>query len=290
MENLVHLSNLTTFGLGGAPLRYFRPKGPLELREALRQCRRLCMPWRALGGGSNVLVEDGRLPFAVIHMEEPSFAWIRRTGATRLRVGAGARIVSLLAFCRREELEGLEFLAGLPGTVGGAIAGNAGARGKAVADALRRVWTMTPDGRCVVSASEELRFGYRHAEFGEALLMEAEFELARGDRKLIALRMGDCARARRDNQPIGISSAGCIFKNPPGCTAGALLERCGMKGRRIGGAEVSAEHANFILNRGAASSRDVLELIREMKEAVRSRFGIELELEVRHWPAERRAA
>jgi UDP-N-acetylmuramate dehydrogenase len=290
MAEVIRLSELTTLGLGGTPWRYHRPTGVPQLQAALADCRRLGLSWRVLGGGSNVLVEDGQLPYAVIHISAPGFARLERAPGCVVRAGAGVRTPRLLAFCRRHGLGGLEFLAGLPGTVGGAVAGNAGAWGQDVSGRLRRVWLVEPDGTHRQLPRQAIEFSYRGARLEGAVVGEAEFALKPKDPRLITLQMARCRRARAERHPIGEASAGCVFKNPPGCPAGALLDRCGLKGRRVGGAQVSDRHANFILNRGGASAGDVLALVQVMREAVRREFGVELEMEVRHWPSDQKAA
>ncbi len=289
MADSRQLCSLTTIGLGGTPLRYFRPADTEELRGTLQQCRREELPWRVLGGGSNVLAEDGPLPCAVLHIASPHFCSIQRTGAESVRAGAGVPTPALLGFCRAEGLGGLEFLTGVPGTVGGAVAGNAGAWGRQVSDTLTAVHVVHPDGAERVLPAEQLAFSYRRAELGGAVVVAAEFALQPRDSQLVGRRMAALAQKRREGQPPGPGSAGCIFKNPPGASAGRLVDRCGLKGARIGGAEISCKHANFILNRGDASASDVLGLIGMMKEAVHERFGVELNLEIRHWSAGREA-
>ncbi len=290
MAKIMQLSRLTSLDLGGTPLRYFRPRAAAELRAALAECCREGIPWRVLGGGSNLLIDDGPLPYAVVHVTGAAFGRIARTGLRTVTAGAGAATARLLATCKENGLGGLEFLAGLPGTVGGAVAGNAGAWGRQVSDPLSRLRLMRPDGRTLSVPAREVDFSYRSADLNGCIVMEAEFALEPRDRRLIARQMDTYARARAERHPLGGHSAGCIFKNPPRASAGRLLDLCGLKGRRIGGAQVSHKHANFILNRGGATAGDVLALIAVMEQAVRLRFGIQLELEVRHWPAQERAA
>jgi len=284
-EAPVQLRSLSTLGVGGAPARYFRPASPAELAEAIEQCRREGLPWRVLGGGSNLLVEDGALPYAVVQVRAPGFDWIRRSGPHRLRVGAGVPVGRLLAHCRREGLGGLEFLAGLPGTVGGALAGNAGAWGRQVSEPLSRLWLFRPERGVRELSKDRIEFSYRSARLEGGIVVEAEFQLQPRSPELIARLMSRRMAERARRHPLDLPSAGCIFRNPPGRSAGVLLDRCGLKGLRAGGAAVSRRHANFIVNTGGASSRDVLRLIELMREAVRRRFDIELRLEVRHWPA-----
>jgi UDP-N-acetylmuramate dehydrogenase len=279
------LKKLTTLRTGGRPEAYFRPGTAAELRKALAECRVHGLPWRVLGGGSNLLVEDGSLPGALIHIQSPGFSSMERT-PNGLRVGAGVPVGRMLARCRRDGLAGLEFLAGLPGTVGGAVAGNAGAWGASVGDALRSVCVMTAQGRERSIAAHELDMAYRHSGLDEQqIITAAEFAVTPCEPATVAARMQENLQRRRQRHPLGAASAGCVFKNPAGFSAGKLLDECGMKGARVGDAVVSEAHANFIVNRGSATAKDVLTLIERMRAAVREQFGIELELEVRHWPA-----
>jgi len=285
MQKHKTLARFTTFRIGGRPMRYVMPAGYEELSGALGTCGRFGVPWRVLGGGSNLLVEDGELPFAVIHICSPAFDWIRPAGPATVRVGAGVRVQKLLCECRRLGLSGLEFLAGIPGTVGGAVAGNAGAWGSSISDRLRRLWLVCGDGQRSVVWAKDVEFGYRTARLGGCIVAEAEFELQPCAPHLVGRRMGELIRRRALKHPLGTPSAGCVFKNPPQGCAGKLLDLCGVKGKKIGGAEVSSLHANFIVNRNSASSGDVLALIEMMRRAVKEKFGVELELEVRHWRA-----
>ena len=290
MEKTVPLRQFTTFRIGGTPVRYFHPRTDGELLAALEESRRSGLPWRVLGGGSNLLVDEGPLPYGVIHLHTPGFDELERVGETGVLAGAGVPTAHLLAYCRDQQLGGLEFLAALPGTVGGAIAGNAGAWGKEICESVSRICLVSPSGEARIVDRSELRFSYRHTELGGGIITDAEFELAPRNARLITLQMAAYARNRAERHPMGEWSAGCVFKNPVGASAGKLLERCGLKGLRVGDAEVSPRHANFIVNRGSAAASDVLRLIEIMKDAVRREFGVELELEVRHWPARPQAA
>ncbi len=290
MQQTVQLRELTTLGVGGAPARYFRPRAERELADALAECARRGLPWRLLGGGSNLLVDDGPLPFGVIHVHAPGLAWIEDAGDGLLRVGAGTTVRRLLAHCRRRGLGGLEFLAGLPGTVGGAVAGNAGAWGKETAHALSALTLMAPDGERRRVPRGELSCTYRGLALEGRVVVAAELRLAPRSPELVAARIAMHARRRAERHPGGERSAGCVFKNPALAPAGRLLDQCGLKGLAAGGAVVSGRHANFIVNRGGAAAADVCRLIQQMKAAVRRAFGIELELEVRHWPDRPRAA
>jgi UDP-N-acetylenolpyruvoylglucosamine reductase len=284
------LRALTTFRMGGTPVRYWRPRTQEELRAALDECRQQGEPWRPLGGGSNLLVDEGALPFAVIHIRHPGFARFERVGPHTLCAGAGIMTADLLARCRRAGLGGLEFLAGLPGTLGGAVRGNAGAWGRQMADVLVRAEIVRPDADAEWVPATGLGCSYRHTNLHDAVVTAVELCVEPCEPDLVARRMADCVAARAARHPAGKPSAGCIFRNPPGHSAGKLLDLCGLKGRRAGDAEVSERHANFILNRGNATAADVLALVAAMREAVRDRFKLELEMEVEHWPAAAKAA
>jgi UDP-N-acetylmuramate dehydrogenase len=268
---------------------YFHPLNKEDLAEALAECRRRELPWRVLGGGTNLLVDEGVLPYAVIHVAAPGFRFIERTEAG-VCVGAGTPTAELLGYCRREGLGGLEFLSALPGTVGGAVAGNAGAWGQDICSKLVRAWLLSPDGREALMHRSGLSFSYRCSNLQGSVVTAVELELEPRDAGLVALQMAEYARRRVGRHPMSLPSAGCVFKNPPGASAGKLLDMCGMKGVRVGGAQVSTCHANFIVNNGDATAWDIISLIRMMREQVRRRFGIELELEVRHWSSQSRVA
>ena len=284
------MRKLTTFRTGGTPIRYFRPVGYRELVSAVRFCERRAMDYQVLGGGSNLLVEDGELPFGVLHICSPAFNWIERTGEAKLRVGAGVRLGRLLSHSQKSALGGLEFLASIPGTVGGAVAGNAGAWGRSVCEMISRLWLLGETSQTLELPARELEFGYRMTELPARIITEVELKLVPSSPELIKRRTEEFLHEKARRHPMDQFSAGCVFKNPPDGVAGKMLEACGMKGKTVGGAEVSCQHANFIVNRGGATSSDVLKLIETMQEAVLKKFGVQLELELRHWPAGQKAA
>lgn len=289
-DRAVDLKRLTTFRIGGRPACYARPRSYAELAAALSICRQRGLRVRILGGGSNLLVDENDLSFAVIHVRAPAFDWIARVGPAKVRVGAGVPLRRLLAYCRRQGLSGLEFLAGVPGTVGGALAGNAGAWGESIAGRSARAWVLDDEcGRTEVAAAE-VEFGYRRCSLGRRIICEVEFELDHCEPALLGRRMEGFVARRSAIHPMRSASAGCIFKNPPGASAGKLLDLCGMKGVRVGGAEVSRLHANFICNVGGATAQDVLTLIGIMREAAKRAYSVELELEVKRWPSKPEAA
>jgi UDP-N-acetylmuramate dehydrogenase len=286
----VPMQQVTTFRIGGRPLLYSRPRTQQELQDELQECREAALPLRILGGGSNLLVADGELPFAVIHLCSPGFDWIERTGSASVRVGAGVRLGQLLIFCREAGLGGLEFLAGIPGTVGGAIAGNAGAWGLSMGQRIARVWTLSPGGRPAQAQAERLAFQYRRSSLRGNIVTEAELTLEPRSPALIGGLIKRNLKRKAGRQPTGQPNAGCVFKNPPGASAGRLLDLCGMKGRRLGDAEVSRVHANFICNVGNARARDVIGLMDIMRRAVLRSFGIELSPELTYWSRQKNVA
>ena len=286
----VKLNKLTTFRIGGTPSFYARPTSYQELAEAAEQCRDKQLPFRVLGGGSNILVDDGRLPFAVIHICSPAFDWVSRESDGRIRVGAGTRLVTLLNTCQDLGLGGLEFLAGIPGTVGGATSGNAGAWGANVGDFVTRAWTWDEEKGQKEFSRRELTFSYRKARLPGDIITEVEFELTPRSSELIGKQVNNNIQKKRDRQPTGAPNAGCVFRNPEENSAGKLLDLCGLKGSQVGGAEVSPDHANFICNTAGASAEEVLELIDTMRQKVRQNFGVELQLELKHWGGENRVA
>jgi len=290
-EREIDLSTFTTFRIGGRPLRYVMPSGYEELASALSLCREQKVPWRVLGGGSNLLIEDdATLPFLVIHVCSPGFKWITQVDEHLFRVGAGVRLGKLMSETRRKGHGGLEFLAGIPGTVGGTLAGNAGAWGETICDRARRLWLADGKGNVKEVEADTLKRNYRSLELGDRIITEAEFELEPRAPELIARRMRELRRRKARRHPVSERSAGCVFKNPPDFSAGELIDRCGLKGKKCGGAEISKLHANFIVNTGDARASDVLALVEMIKEEVRKKFNVELELELRHWSAQKIAA
>lgn len=277
------LRALTTFRIGGRPLFYCRPESYEELCDVLRVCRKTNLEFEVLGGGSNLLVDDYRLDFGVVHICNPGFNWIQNAGNGHIRVGGGTTVGGLLFFCRKNGLAGAEFLAGIPGTVGGAVACNAGACGSSMDALVRYITVVDRGGEKQALSGDQAGFSYRRSGMDGMIVTEVEMQLLPQSPALVAERIRTNLRRRKSSQPTQKRSAGCIFKNPGNESAGRLLDLCGFKGRICGGAMVSEMHANFICNERRAAAKDVLHIIDEMKEAVKDRFGIELQLEVRLW-------
>jgi len=278
------LAPLTTFGLGGPAEALVEVGTADELRAVLDFARRQGLPFFILGAGSNVLFKDGGFAGVVVRLG-PAFAHIetRRDGdRVLLEAGAAAPLGRLVDRCQEEGLAGLEFLTGIPGWAGGALAMNAGAFGGQIADALVFLDILNPSGETVRLARDSIRAGYRRLELEpDAVILGACFALTPVSPEQVRARVRECLKRRRGSQPAGVKSAGSIFKNPEAGPAGALIEQAGLKGASQGHAWVSEVHANFIVHRGGASAGDVLSLIERVQAAVKERFGVVLEPEIK---------
>jgi len=274
------LDKYTSFGIGGPADVMVFPEGAADVRAALRLCREERVPYLVLGGGSNLLVRDGGFRGVVLHLEGV-FTQLNVEG-NRVWAGAGVRLSRLVAFCSKLALSGVECLAGVPGTVGGAVRGNAGAFGGSIADHLVAVRLLTREGDEHVFSRDRMEFSYRRSSLPEGcVILEAAFDLEQGDTGEIRRRISANLVQRNRGQPVEWRSAGSVFKNPPGEYAGRLVEKAGLKGVRVGGACISPKHGNFIINLGGATATDILALIDLMQRQVREKMQVELELEVR---------
>jgi UDP-N-acetylmuramate dehydrogenase len=272
----------TWFGLGG-PAEYFaEPNSIEELAALVKRCRQEGIAVRMLGGGSNVLVRDEGVRGMVLRLSAPAFNDIR-AAKQRIAAGAGARLGHVVSMAVREGLSGLETLVGIPGTLGGALHGNAGSHGGDVGQWVCRATTMTRDGEIVERERNELVFAYRQSNLDDLVILSCEFELESENPLELTKRMQKNWIMKKATHPFGHQSTGCIFKNPRGIRAGMLIEQAGLKGTRVGGAEVSDRHANFVVTEPDATSKDVLQLIDLMRSTVAERLGVELEMEIEIW-------
>ncbi|MBL7073893.1 UDP-N-acetylmuramate dehydrogenase [candidate division KSB1 bacterium] len=274
------LADHTSYGIGGKADLYLVPEDETDLENLFRFVHGRKIPWFVIGNGTNLLVSDRGFRGFVVDLKK---GWDRIVVEGQgVRVGAGVGLEKLTSFCARKNLKGLEFLAGIPGTVGGAIIMNAGAFGQEISHKLRTVTAMVPDGRIEVLKKDEIGFGYRQSgTLRKNIMLEACFGLEPGEKELINQRMRQLLKERRQRQPLSLPSAGSVFKSPIDRPAGQLIEEAGLKGIRIGDAMVSKKHANFIVNLARARAEDVLALIEEVKGRVKNRFGVELELEIK---------
>ncbi|HUE16723.1 MAG TPA: UDP-N-acetylmuramate dehydrogenase [Planctomycetaceae bacterium] len=267
----------------GGPAQYLvRPRNVDELLDVVRTCHEEQIPIRILGGGSNVLVRDEGVSGAVLQLVDESFGQIAIEGST-VRAGAGALLSQLISQTVKAELAGLETLSGIPGTVGGAMRGNAGGRAGDIGQFVESVTVMNVKGEVSTRKGDELWFGYRESNVDELVILEGLLKLQPGDSEEITRRMRKLWIMKKATQPLSFQSAGCIFKNPRGLSAGALIEQAGLKGIRVGEAEISDRHANFVVTNPGAKSDDVLRLIDLTRSKVSEQFGVDLELEIKIW-------
>lgn len=272
----------TWFRLGGPAEVMARPRSVDEMVALLARCRDAEVPWKLLAGGSNVLVRDAGVAGLVIHLESPAFADVAIDG-TRVEAGAAVPMTALISQTARAGLAGLETLTGIPGTVGGALRGNSGGRQGAIGQFVRHATVLDSSGTVQVRDRDELSFSYRSSNLDEPVILAAEFELEPADPETVVRRMRRIWIIKKENQPYGHQSSGCIFKNPsPDVSAGTLIDQAGLKGMRIGGAEVSDRHANFIVAQPGATAADVLALIDLIQQRV-GQQGYELELQIKIW-------
>lgn len=273
----------TTFQIGGPADRFLTVENAAQLQGLLSCLRQAGIPYLVLGKGSNLLVSDKGIRGAVLHLGgDFKKVEVLPNGRT-LRAGAGAPLASVCALARERSLTGLEFAWGIPGSVGGGAYMDAGAYGGEMRDVVSRVLHLGPDGAPGEARGEELCFGYRKSRYtgGEDIITAVEFTLQPGDPAAIAGKMEELMARRKDKQPYDMPSAGSVFKRPQNGFAAALIEQCGLKGRRVGGAQVSEKHAGFIVNTGGATCQDVLELISIIQKTVEEQTGTRLECEVR---------
>ena len=273
------LSRHCSMGTGGAADAFCTVPGREALRRLLELLSVRDLRWMMIGHGTNVLPADLGFRGAVVKLAG-EFGGVVRDGRF-LSAGAAAPLAELVEESRAGELGGAEFLTGIPGCVGGSLPGNAGTAADSLGDVVERVDVVLPGGGERRLGRDEMEFSYRRSNLREmgAIVLEARMVLEPRPRAEIAERIRTCAE-RRKGQPVGLPNVGCIFKNPPGDSAGRLIDAAGLKGVRSGGAEVSRRHANFIVNTGGASSSDVVGLIREVREKVLAETGVRLESEI----------
>lgn len=277
------LSGLSTLGVGGWAQCYAEPTELEDFLVLRRFSHREGLPFHVVGGGSNVVFADGPISGIVVSTRRWNVVrWLSRGDRVVADVQAGHGLASLVGAAAKRGLTGLEFALGIPGTVGGAVVGNAGAGGRGVGDGLEEVLSAEPDGSLRRWREGEFSCSYRRCSLSEPgrLLLSCKMILRPAPRGEIEESMERFRSARR-MQPHGGRSAGCSFKNPDGESAGRLLDRCGCKGMAVGDAVVSDSHANFVLNRGRATGGDVLSLLRACRRRVFERTGVLLEPEVR---------
>jgi UDP-N-acetylmuramate dehydrogenase len=278
------LSELTSLGIGGTTdlLR-------IQKHEAIPDLLNLLdaqgVPHKFLGGGSNLLVSDGELPWVVLQLASPQPDIVLEGNFAQ--VDAAADLGRTVTYCAKNDLGGMEGLIGVPGSVGGALRMNAGAYGMQIGTYVREVKLYRSAGRKIETLrGDQISFEYRHTSFAPSdMMLSVKLELPSKPYPEILKGIRICNEKRRASQPLGQKSAGCIFKNPPGASAGRMIDELGLKGLNAGDARVSDRHANFFVNAGKASAKDMLALISDVRERVQKSFGVILEFEVVLWNA-----
>lgn len=272
----------TTFRVGGPAALMALPRGEDQLGQILRLARQEGVTPFFLGKGSNLLVADEGVDRFLIKVAG-GLDRLERDGETGLYVGSGVTLAQAAVFAAGHGLTGLEFAHGIPGTLGGGVFMNAGAYDGEMAQVIDWADCLDQAGKPHRLGKEELALGYRRSVFSQRpwLITGAHLTLAKGEEGAIRAKMADLARRRRSKQPLEFPSAGSTFKRPAGHFAGGLIEQCGLKGKSVGGAQVSEKHAGFIINTGSATCRDILALIRLVRETVLRETGVTLEPEVR---------
>jgi UDP-N-acetylmuramate dehydrogenase len=276
------MARYTTLRVGGKA-EVLCPVETLDrLQEVMVLLRQDAIPYVAIGRGSNLLVRDGGID-GVVLLLRGCLATIEESpeGASIVTAGGGSTITELLRFCGKQGLGGLEFLAGIPGTLGGAVAMNAGAWGQAVGARVVRVQLVMPDGDVLTMTREDMHFSYRRSSTPQgAVIVNAGLALDAVKPEEVTAKVAACLKKRQETQPLEYPSAGSIFKNPPKGYAGELIEKAGLKGKRIGGAMISPKHANWIVNTGGAEAKDILALMELARQKVREQTGIVLDPEI----------
>lgn len=275
------LSEHTSFKIGGAAELYVCPNNLMELITVLNILKENGVAYFLLGAGSNLLIGDGGVRGAVIKLGD-GFDYAHAKGDYIL-AGASVSLAKLAAEAKNAELTGLEFASGIPGTLGGAIFMNAGAYGGEMKDVITEVSYIDADGSVKTVSGAECDFGYRRSMFsdGDKIIISAKLTLKKGKKEEIIATMRDLNARRKEKQPLEYPSAGSTFKRPEGHFAGALIEEAGLKGASVGGAQVSKKHAGFVINKGSATAKDVMDLIAYVQKAVLEKSGVELEPEVK---------
>ena len=277
------MKNHTTFKIGGPADCYIIVKTKEELKEVLIFAKENNIPVTIVGNGSNLLVLDGGIEGIVVNIRLDNIEIKDKKENVEIKVDAGYKLTILGQKCMQNEIEGFEELSGIPGTIGGAIIMNAGAHGREMKDVVRSIKAFDYDGNEHVFANEEAEFGYRTSMFknNKYIVTEVTLELKKGTKEEIKEKMDEFAKYRKEKQPIEMPSAGSTFKRGEDFITAKLIDDAGLKGFSIGGAEVSTKHSGFVVNKGNATAKDVLDLVEYIKEKIEEKFHKKIELEVK---------
>ncbi len=272
------LAPYTSMKVGGPADYYLEPEDKEDVVSVVRYLEENKFPHMMVGRGSNLIISDEGYRGAAINLEA-GLSDVSLEGGVVVAQG-GARLTKLVDFCAQNGLSGLEWAAGIPGTVGGAVVMNAGAHGGEIKDSFISA-EIYREGVVSIVSNKEAAFSYRQSGFGHAIVLSARFRLSPGNREEILKRKSELIAKRNATQPLNLPNSGSMFKNPPGTFAARLIEQAGLKGKRIGNVQVSEKHANFMVNLGDARAEDVLRLIELVRRTVHQNTGIQMELEVK---------
>jgi UDP-N-acetylmuramate dehydrogenase len=283
VKEYVPLAPRTWYKIGGPARWFIQPRNPEELSDAVRRCAENDIHVYVLGLGANLLVGDGGVNAAVFRLDAEYWRRVKYDH-TAVEVGAGADMQKLVLRTVRQGLAGIECLAGIPGTLGGGVRMNAGGKFGDLGALVTKVQVMDAEGAIFERTKDDLVFDYRQTNIVAPFILGATLELEQDDPERIMQKTKEIWMFKRNSQPLNTKNCGCIFKNPRGLSAGALIDQAGLKGMRIGGAEVSTKHANFIVAYPGCLADDVLRLIKIIREKVYDKNQIVLESEVKVWP------
>lgn len=280
------IGRMTWFRLGGRARYLCRPRDAADLAALVRRTADENVPLKILGRGANVLISDDGFDGVVVRLDSDAFRSVKRNGSS-IELGAGVDLMPLAKRCSEQGLSGLECMAGIPATVGGAVRMNAGGRFGEFGDVVRRVRLLRRDSTVETCEHEEVEFGYRRTALGDRIVLSVEIELKEDDPVKVKRTFDEYSQQKQRTQPLADNSAGCIFKNPVGSSAGALIDQAGLKGKRVGEARISEQHANFIVAEHGATASDVMGLINLVRDRVLRESGKELEVEIEIWGPQR---
>lgn len=276
------MSKHTSLKIGGNADYFVKITEIDELKKILDFTQKNNIPLTVVGNGTNLLVKDGGIRGIVIKLELKNFKIKRNSNDVILTVEAGMTLAALAALALKEEIAGLEFLSGIPGTIGGAIRMNAGAYGSEIKDILVKTRYITYDGKIKTLDLKQHEFEYRNSIFSKlkGIIIDTTIKVKQGNKKEIEEKMNEYATSRRNSQPLEYPNAGSTFKRKEGIITAKLIEECGLKGFNVGDAEVSTKHSGFIINKGKATAEDVLKLVDYIKKQIKEKYNLEIELEI----------
>ena len=277
------MRNHTSFKIGGNADLFVSVVNEDELKQALNYAKLKNLPITIIGNGSNLLVSDNGIRGLVIKIDIQFFKIEDNKKDIVVKVGSGNKMMALGIQLKEKEISGFEELSGIPGTVGGAVFMNAGAYGKEMKDIVVSTKCMDKDGKIFELSNEDQKFEYRSSIFNqkEYIILETKLKLEKGNKENIEQKMKEYLNKRKEKQPLEYPSAGSTFKRQEGIITAKLIDECGLKGYKIGGAMVSEKHAGFIVNTGDATAKDIMDLIKHIKDKVYERYGVEIEEEIK---------